>query len=130
MRMINSFIFLAVLTLFSGCSIAQTGSQSDPDQQVLDQLKAAGSDLSKPHKIEFFLYFPSEEKANNAAAQLRKEGLTVEVRTAAIGADWLCLGTKEMVPKHSELVRLRNVFERIAKNLNGEYDGWGSPVVK
>ena len=110
--------------------MAQTNSQSDPDQQVLDQLKAAGSDLSKSHKIEFFLYFPSEEKAKNAAVDLRKEGLTAEVRTAAIGADWLCFGTKEMVPRHSELVRLRKVFERLAKNLNGEYDGWGSPVVK
>ena len=104
--------------------MAQKSSQSDPDQQVLDQLKAAGSDLSKPHRIEFFLYFPSEEKAKNAVIDLRKEGLTVEVRTAAIGDDWLCFGTKEMVPKHSELVRLRKVFETIAKKLAGEYDGW------
>jgi hypothetical protein len=33
--------------------------EPDLDQQVLDQLKKAGSDLSKPHNIEFFLYFPT-----------------------------------------------------------------------
>ena len=110
--------------------MAQTDVQNDPDQQVLDQLKAAGSDLTKPHNIEFFLYFPSEQKANEAGTQLKKEGLSIEVRGAAVSSDWLCFGKKEMIPKHSELVRLRRVFEALAKKLGGEYDGWGSPVVR
>lgn len=65
--------FALVLMFFTGCSSPEQGlNQNDPDQQVLDQLKAAGSDLSKPHKIEFFLYFPSKEKADGAATEMKK----------------------------------------------------------
>lgn len=125
-----SLSLLGILACFAGCSMANTSSQTDPDQQVLDQLKAAGSDLNKPHKVEFFQYFPSEDVAKSVAADLKGEGLTFEIRTAAMGPGWLCLGTKEMVPKHSELVRLRRMFEALAKRLNGEYDGWETAVVK
>jgi len=103
--------------------------EADPDQQLLDQLKKAGSDLNKPHSIEFFLYFPSEESANQAAAEIRKEGCYVKVDKAADDSAWLCLATKEMIPEHSELVSLRKRFNEISQNLKGEYDGWGTPVV-
>lgn len=123
--------FVLVLVFFGGCSLGErTVSQNDPDKQVLDQLKAAGSDLSKPHKIEFFLYFPSEDKASRAAAEIKKDVPTVEVRLGADGKDWLCFATKDMDPKHSELVRLRSVFNSVAKSFNGEYDGWVTEVVK
>ena len=32
----------------------------------MDQLRSAGSDLSKPHQIEFCLYLPSEADAEAA----------------------------------------------------------------
>lgn len=130
MRLMPFVSLFAILALFAGCSMTKTSSQTDPDQQVIDQLEAAGSDLNRPHKVEFFLYFPSEDIAKSAAEDLKDEDLTFEIRTAAMGPGWLCLGTKEMVPKHSELVRLRRIFEALAKRLNGEYDGWETAVVK
>jgi len=130
MRSIFFLFLFAIIALFQACAIAQTNSRSDPDQKVLDQLHIAGSDLSKAHKIQFFLYFPSEEKATEASADIQAEGLHVEVQKGTTGTEWLCLAKKEMIPEHSELVRLRNVLESIAKKLNGEYDGWGTDVVK
>src|SRR5689334_15282448 len=104
MRYLIHFLIMICFAWVTSCaSIAQTEPQLDPDQEVIDQLKKAGSDLSKTHEINFYLYFPSEEKAKSAAVEVQKEGLSVKVRPAAMGADWLCLGTKEMVPELSEM---------------------------
>ena len=125
--------------LIAGCSlgcliavsaICQIPRPSDGDQQVLDQLKKAGSNLKKPHPIEFFLYFPTKPAAQRAAAEIKNDKFTVKVERGAQGHDWLCLATKKMVPSHTTLVNLRKRFKAIAAKYHGEYDGWGTPVVK
>jgi hypothetical protein len=45
----------------------ESASVSEDDRAVLEQLRAAGSDLSKPHQIDFYLYFTTEEAAQKAA---------------------------------------------------------------
>jgi len=54
----------------------------------------------------------------------------VKVQRAANDSAWLCFATKRMVPDHEELVRLRKRFNSIASESQGEYDGWGTEVVK
>lgn len=129
-----AFVFLlsihVVVASFSSCSAVEIESKSDPDKQILEQLGAAGSDLTKVHKIEFFLYFPSEEKANDAIVDIKKEGLDVDLRKSISGSEWLCLATKKMVPEYAELVRLRKLFDSVAEKRGGEYDGWGTELVK
>jgi regulator of RNase E activity RraB len=115
---------MGLLSLF-GCS-----KKPDLDESVLTQLKKAGSDLSKPHKIEFFLYFPSQAAAEQAAPRVRAAGFEVEVRQAAKGNDWLCFTTKTMVPKLSDLQQIRRDFASLTASSGGDYDGWGTPVVK
>jgi hypothetical protein len=113
-----------VLSLF-GCT-----KKPDLDESVLIQLRKAGSDLSKPHNIEFFLYFPTQAVAEQAASRIRDEGFHVEVKRAAKGDDWLCYATKTMVPDLRALQKIRQGFTSLANSLSGEYDGWGTPVVK
>jgi regulator of RNase E activity RraB len=105
-------------------------STPDLDQSVLVQLRKAGSDLTKPHHIEFFLYFPTQPVADQAALTIRKAGFEVEARNAAQGDHWLCFATKTMVPELSDLQKIRGDFVRLAASMNGEYDGWGTQVVK
>ncbi len=104
--------------------------KADPDEGVLAQLRKAGSDLSKPHGIEFFLYFSSEFAAQQAASSIRDTGFQTSVGRDAQGVDWLCFGTKIMVPELSTLQGIRRDFDRLAKSLNGKYDGWGTEVVQ
>jgi regulator of RNase E activity RraB len=108
----------------------QKSEKTDLDQQVLEQLKKAGSDLLKPHTIEFFFYFPNEKLANQAAQDIKVEVDDLEVELGADKKNWLCFATKRMVPKHDELVRLRKRFNQIARKYDGEYDGWGTLVEK
>ena len=102
----------------------------DLDQSVLVQLRKAGSDLTKPHHIEFFLYFPTQAVADKAALTIRNAGFEVDVRKAAQGDHWLCFATKTMVPELADLQKIRSDFVSLAAAMNGEYDGWGTPVVK
>lgn len=101
----------------------------DPDEQVLTQLKKAGSDLSKPHNIELFLYFPSKETANKAATTIKENGFDVEVYLAAEGDQWVCFTTKTIVPDLQAIQKISASFNKLADSLGGKYDGWGTEIV-
>ena len=117
-----------VLGLFAWPRIAR--AQQDPDAQVLAQLRKAGSDLSKAHPIEFFLYAPNKEAAERLESQVRALHFETKVQPAAQGSQWLVLATKSMVPKQADLVLVREKLTALAAAEKGEYDGWGTPVVK
>lgn len=102
----------------------------DLDDAVLAQLKKAGSELSKPHNIEFFLYFPSQDAAESAASSIRNAGFEVNVSRAAQGDSWLCFANKSMIPALVDLQKIRQDFVALAARLDGEYDGWGTQVIK
>jgi hypothetical protein len=124
-------VSLLVVPLIAGIfSRWQKKEEPDLDQQVLDQLKKAGSDLSKPHDIDFFLYFPKEAAAKEAAKDIETNVDTVKVELGADKQNWLCFGNKRMVPDHDKLVALRKRFNEVARKGNGLYDGWGTEVVK
>lgn len=101
---------------------------ADPDAAPLDELARAGSDLSLPHEIEFFLYFPDQPAALRAARTLEAEGYQTEVSREGAGEDWLCFATREMVPDLGALRTLRARFNRLADADGGVYDGWGTTV--
>ena len=115
---------MGILDLF------RTKQKTDLDHRVLVQLRKAGSDLSKPHQIEFFLYFPTQLVAEKASLNIQEAGFEVEVKPAAQGDSWLCFAKKTMIPSLPDLQQIRQTFVALAGSMNGEYDGWGTPVVK
>ena len=103
---------------------------SDPDEAVLHALKAAGSDLSRPHEIEFFVYVPTMEACVAVSAALVPAGFpTVGSKKAADGSGWVCTAKTTMVPDLDALRTIRRKMEALAAEHGGEYDGWGAPVV-
>ncbi len=115
---------MGILDLF------RSKQKADLDQLVLVQLRESGSDLSKPHNIEFFLYFPTQSDADNARLRVIDAGFGAEVRRAAQGDSWLCFATKTMIPALSDLQKIRRDFTALASSMNGEYDGWGTQIAK
>lgn len=110
--------------------VFRSKGKTDLDQSVLVQLRKSGSDLGKAHKIEFFLYFPTQSAAEKASLNIRDAGFEVKVEQAAQGESWLCFATKTMIPALPDLQRIRQNFMTLAGSMNGEYDGWGTQVVK
>jgi hypothetical protein len=98
------------------------------DAEALSQLRAAGSDLAKPHKVEFYLYVPTEAEAEAAAAAIRPLGYTVAVSAGEDEANWLCLATKTMLPTIEEITVARGVFKGMALKYQGAYGGWNTAI--
>ena len=122
--LLTTILIMGLLSLL-GCS-----KKADLDGAVVIQLKKAGSDLSKLHNIESFLYFPTQSVAEHAAPQVKAAGFDVQVKPAAKGTDWLCYATKKMVPDLAALQKIRVDFNSLAASLGGQYDGWGTEVEK
>jgi hypothetical protein len=95
------------------------------DRRVLQLMARYGSDFSKIHRFNFYLYFPTEEGARLARGVLEREGFEVDLCPPdRITPDW----PSKMLPEEAELLELRHWFERLAADLGGDYDGWEAGV--
>ena len=114
---------LMLLGLFGG---------NEGDEALLGLLEVKGSDLSKPHEIDFSLDFPFGWYTRLAAKLIAQAGFRTEVTKFddAGWHKWTLQATKVMVPKSWTLRRLRIVFSIIAVLGLGEYDGWQTGVMK
>ncbi|MEI6022415.1 MAG: ribonuclease E inhibitor RraB [bacterium] len=99
----------------------------DPDEMVLSHLIKAGSNITKPHTIDFFLYFTTQEDAEKAKVVLQKEGRIIEIKTTQ-PPYITCQIVIEMKPNLQILQNIRQEFQQIAKQYNGMYDGWGTEI--
>jgi hypothetical protein len=127
-------VILLALTLVVACVLVLRRHQAtrlSGDAQVVEQLRQAGSDLGKTHEVEFFMYFPAESGALSVASKVSDAGFSAEVRRAASGnLPWLTFATRSMVVTAAEMERLRLMLTGLCEAEQGEYDGWGAPVVK
>jgi hypothetical protein len=100
-----------------------------PDERTLAALAEAGSDLSKPTEVNFYLYLPTEGHARSAADVAQNEGYSAEVRPPLEGyTTWLCLLSRVMIPRRADLEGARRRLEALAESLGGEFDGWEAAV--
>lgn len=106
----------------------QAAESADADANTLDQLARAGSDLTRPHRIEFFLYLPEHTAADAVARELSAEGYATEVSQEGQATDWLCLATRVLVPDMAVLRSCRDRLTALAESHQGVYDGWGTEV--
>jgi hypothetical protein len=117
---------LVVGFLATSCGLLNT---SNDDQATLDQLRQAGSDLSKPHPFDFYLYHPEQSGAEQLCNALVSDGFQVSVGESAAGGDWLCLASLTMLPSIENLTELDGQFNRLIDQYGGEYDGWETLVI-
>jgi regulator of RNase E activity RraB len=125
---------IALLTLGLACNRPGSGGSvskepdSPLDRQSIEQLRTAGSDLSKPHTIQFHLRVPSQKDANAAATELQAGDYDTAVRQDRDGRNWLCVAQKSMTPTIENLSGARRMFMDLAARYHGEYDGWDAAV--
>jgi hypothetical protein len=119
-------VAVGALLLRRATAVEPTG-----DAAVIAQLRKAGSDLSKPHPVELFMYFSSEAAAKRVADKLTTQGFTSLVKPAASGSlPWHTFATRNLVPTAEAMVKLREELTALCASESGEYDGWGTPIVK
>jgi histidinol-phosphate/aromatic aminotransferase/cobyric acid decarboxylase-like protein len=101
------------------------------DARLIDQLRKRGSDPFKPHDVDFFLAFPTQDAAEDLARQLRSEGFDADVVDEPESGElrWSLHAHKSMqltVPDMQELSRRLSVA---ATAKLGRYDGWSAKQV-
>jgi hypothetical protein len=132
---------LGVLAVFAACSrrsspepskrasTSATAPETDGDALVIEKLRAAGSDLSKPIVVDLYLYFPTEVAARTVAGTMRTEGYSVEVRPPVPDIpSWACVARKPILLTAEGMRDVRAKLSVLAKSFGGEYDGWEAPV--
>ncbi len=100
-----------------------------PDKRVIVELRKLGSDTTKPHPIDFYLYFENEVSANRAGAELELRGFSCEIQRSIGDSNWLCLARKDIIPQENTLLSIRVLLEEIARKHLGKYDGWETMIL-
>ncbi len=124
-------VFFVILVLgfvifFAACDLLNL---SKTDQATLDSLRDAGSDFSKVHPFDFYLYHENKAGAQRICAELEQSGFQVSVSEGAIQGEWLCLARLSFLPSVEKLSELSRVFEELINVHGGEYDGWETIVI-
>ncbi|MDH7453707.1 ribonuclease E inhibitor RraB [Luteimonas composti] len=117
-------------TLFVGICSAQSIAEQQ-DARVIENLISAGSDISKPHNIDFFMFMPSKSKAKSAAAEMEKLGYTIaSIDRDAGQSQWQIHAIRVMAPQLDAMTATTRTLESVAAKHGGDYDGWGASVVE
>lgn len=103
---------------------------NDLGTEISEQLTRVGSDLSKAHSFDFYLYLPFEGAAIQVAGRLEERGFATEVEREGTGTEWICRATKIMIPDESVLREYGTWFGSLVDAFGGEFDRWESHVVK
>ncbi|MNM50150.1 RNase E inhibitor protein [compost metagenome] len=125
-----SYLIVPFLLLAGVCSAQSVAEQQDA--RVIENLVAAGSDTSKLHDIDFFMFLPSESQAELAAAEIEQLGYVVVSidQPPANQSQWQLHATRRMVPQLDAMTATTRTLEALASKCGGDYDGWGTGVVE
>jgi len=102
--------------------------QQMQSREIIEELKEAGDDLSKPREVEHYLQFQTEANAKRAADRLAAEGFELKdivYDSSEEYAQTLTL-TKEHVIDEALLEQLAGVLIAAASKEHGLYAGWST----
>jgi regulator of RNase E activity RraB len=100
-----------------------------PDGLTLKRLKEVGSQLSKPHKVDFFFMAKTADELNLLIVELEGLGFSVQSPLSEVDDGFILEVSKVFVPSLRTLLHLRKKLSCIGKKYSAIYDGWGAEVV-
>jgi len=101
------------------------------DARLIDQLRKRGSDPFKPHDVDFFLAFPTQDAAERLANRLRNEGFDADVVDEPESGvlRYSLHAHKSMQLTVPDMQDLSRRLTDQATELGGRYDGWSAKEV-
>jgi len=101
------------------------------DERLIDQLRKRGTDPFKPHDVDFFLAFPTQDAAERLAARLRNEGFDADVvdEPESGALRYSLHAHKSMQLTVPDMQDLSRRLTEQAREMGGRYDGWSAKQV-
>jgi hypothetical protein len=96
-------------------------------EDVRVHLAEQGSDLTLPHSLDLYLYYPSEAAAHEVAALFLDSPMKTDVTES--DHHWLCLVQCRLVPSPDELAVIAELMRQIHEKFGGDFDGWHAEIV-
>jgi len=93
---------------------------------ALRRYEEQGSDLSQPMTIDFFIVVPNEAVGHVVTVRTAPMGFSSSVEQDPETGEWTCYCTIEIVPTFERVVALEQLLDRLARELGGYGDGFGS----
>ncbi len=123
-----------LLILFLLCALTGAKAQQaalEQDARVIELLRQNGSDLTKPHRIDFFFVLPTRPSAESLAKEVQSLGFSViGIKRLRDSLLWELQAQRLSVPELASM-RLTTVqLTALAAQFGGEYEGWGAPIAK
>lgn len=97
---------------------------------MIQQLRLAGSDMSKPHSTEFFVYCPEQDQVSAAERAIAALGYRTEISPKDDELPWGVIAAATFIPTSQEVRRRESQLEVAASDAGCSYDGWEAAVVR
>jgi hypothetical protein len=98
--------------------------------EVIAALEESGSDLSKPHPLDFYIYFDERADADAAAKSLAAKGYDAEVDPEQVDTEWLLVASKESSVSEAKIDALEAEIVAVVEPAHGVYEGWETEIVE
>ncbi|MFL9832328.1 DUF695 domain-containing protein [Flavobacterium sp. ST-87] len=102
------------------------------NQKVIEQLKNGGDDLTKSRQVDHWIYFSNEKNRDLFEKRIAKNGFKIENKEKIDDPDKpfkLHISRDDKVDSES-ISKITLELRKRAKELEGDYDGWETYVVK
>lgn len=103
------------------------------DAALIAQLRAIGSDVSRPHHFVHHFVAPTRESARALADAAKRKGYEVsDVREtdAAETTRYAVDAMHDCIPELKEVQRHSETMANLAARFDADYDGWSTEVVR
>ena len=107
------------------------------DDMLLSMFQKLGVDPKKSRELNFYFIFASQDDAACAVESIKQRDMVAEIshikppfwKRLFVRSKWLVSTTAHMAMDESKLKQLTTVFQKIASDCNGNYDGWEANVM-
>ncbi len=106
--------------------------ESMSNQKVIEQLQDGGDDLTKSRQVDHWLYFSNEKNRDLFEKQIAQNGFKIELKEKIDDPDKpfkLHISRDDKVDPES-ISKITLELRKKAKELEGDYDGWETYIVK
>jgi len=112
----------------------ERATRTQKDRDVLTALSNAGSNLKRPHEIEFHFVSYDKTRITAVADEGKKMGYQISdidtLNDEQNGQYWYFDLLDSVVPSEENIFARTKIMTNLAKKHSVEFDGWGCLIVK